>query len=119
MIPSIARQSVIIKCNSRKSVLLGNYEFYYAGGLMNLLFGLKANADMGPGELHEYLCARMPNIQTKDEREAYLIQMMARYDPPGDYDGQMRELFAWGETENDIWEINTKRYSLQFTPQCH
>ncbi len=30
MVTSIARQSVIIKCNMQKSVLTGNYEFYYA-----------------------------------------------------------------------------------------
>ena len=26
MVPSIARQSVILKCNMQKSVMLGNYE---------------------------------------------------------------------------------------------
>ena len=34
MVPSIARQSVILKCNMQKSVMLGNYEFFYAAGLM-------------------------------------------------------------------------------------
>ena len=34
MVPSIARQSVIIKCNMQKSILTGNYEFYYAAGLI-------------------------------------------------------------------------------------
>mgnify|MGYP000019504385 CR=1 FL=1 len=34
MVTSIARQSVIIKCNMQKSVLTGNYEFYYAAGLI-------------------------------------------------------------------------------------
>lgn len=109
MVPSIARQSVIIKCNSQKSVLLGNYEFYYAGGLMNLLFGLNAAADMEPQLLHEYLCAQIPQIQAKDEREVWLLEMMRRYDPPQDFDQQMKALFAWGESEEDLWEISTKR----------
>ena len=29
MVPSIARQSVILKCNMQKSVMLGNYEFLH------------------------------------------------------------------------------------------
>ena len=37
MVPSIARQSVIIKCNQQTSVLLGNYEFYYLAGLIKSL----------------------------------------------------------------------------------
>ena len=33
MIISIARQSVIIKCNMQKSYILGNYEYYYGAGV--------------------------------------------------------------------------------------
>ena len=51
MVPSIARQSVIIKCNQQTSVLLGNYEFYYLAGLMKNLFVLDLNEDMQPVEL--------------------------------------------------------------------
>ena len=29
MVTSIARQSVIIKCNMQRAFLLGNYEYYY------------------------------------------------------------------------------------------
>ena len=41
MVTSIARQSVIIKCNMQKSVLTGNYEFYYAAGLIAKLSGVE------------------------------------------------------------------------------
>ena len=34
MIQSIARQSVVIKCNLQASIMMGNYEFYYAAGLL-------------------------------------------------------------------------------------
>ena len=30
MVSSIARQSIVIKCKLKESILLGNYEFYYA-----------------------------------------------------------------------------------------
>ena len=41
MVPSIARQSVIIKCNMQKSILTGNYEFYYAAGIIANLSGVE------------------------------------------------------------------------------
>lgn len=109
MIPLVARQSVIIKCNSISSVLLGNYEFYYAGGLMCRLFGLHADADMPPRKLCEYLQEKIPQIQPNNEKEGYLLKLVAGYDPQPDYDGQMRELFAWGAAENDLWQIKTTR----------
>ena len=55
MVTSIARQSVILKCNMQKSVLLGNYEFYYIAGLLKKLFNVSADADMEPEALSEYL----------------------------------------------------------------
>ena len=46
MVPSIARQSVIIKCNMQKSILTGNYEFYYAAGLIAKLSGVEIPEDI-------------------------------------------------------------------------
>ena len=51
MVTSIARQSVIIKCNMQKSVLTGNYEFYYAAGLIAKLSGVEISDDIKPIEL--------------------------------------------------------------------
>ena len=48
MVTSIARQSVIIKCNMQKSVLTGNYEFYYAAGLIAKLSGVEISDDIKP-----------------------------------------------------------------------
>ncbi|MEE1078758.1 MAG: DUF3837 family protein, partial [Agathobacter sp.] len=41
MVTSIARQSVILKCKIKKSVLVGNYEFYYLSGLLKNIYGLE------------------------------------------------------------------------------
>jgi hypothetical protein len=38
--------------------------------------------------------------------------MLDRYEPGGDYDAQMQELFAWGEQEPDLWQVATG-----FTPE--
>ena len=45
MTTSIARQSVIIKCNMQRAFLLGNYEYYYAAGLASKLFGFEVAGD--------------------------------------------------------------------------
>ena len=41
----------IIKCNMQKSVLTGNYEFYYAAGLIAKLSGVEISDDIKPIEL--------------------------------------------------------------------
>lgn len=105
MVPSIARQSVIIKCNAQKSVLLGNYEFYYAAGLAKRLFGLKADGEAEPKELLESLLPQLAQCAPEDERQRYLIGLITRYDPAPEADGQMRDLFRWGEYEQDLWQI--------------
>lgn len=107
MIPSIARQSVITKCNMQKSILLGNYEFYYVGGLLNKLFGLRGNPDMDPQALREYLDGELPRLTPEDDREKYLIHMVENYDPLPDYDEQMKLLFRWGESEEYLWQMKT------------
>ena len=92
----------------QKSVLLGNYEFYYAGGLFKKLFGLETSEDMKPLELSEYLLGQLENLTPKDEKEEYLHKMVEFYEPSQDYDEQMAYLFEWGEKEPDLWEVQTK-----------
>lgn len=107
MIPSIARQSVIFKCTRQQSVLLGNYEFYYVAGLMNQCFGLAANEDMPPIDLFKYLSSHLEELSPKDENEKYMIKILSNYDPLEEYDEQMKELFCWGEKEQDMWKVQT------------
>ena len=105
MVPSIARQSVIIKCNMQKSVLLGNYEFYYLSGLMSNLFDLGLNEDMQPFEMLENIHGKMDSLEPKDEKEAYLITLVGNFKPQEEHDEQMKELFRWGATEENLWQM--------------
>ena len=105
MVPSIARQSVIIKCNMQKSVLLGNYEFYYLSGLMTKLFDLDLNEDMLPMELLEKIHGTMDSLEPKDEKEAYLLTLVKNFKPQEEVDVQMKELFRWGATEENLWQV--------------
>jgi hypothetical protein len=112
MVTSIARQSVIIKCNMQKSVMLGNYEFYYAAGLLKKLLDLQVDGQMQPKELYEALSEQVQGAAPADEKIAYLLTMTGRYEVLDEYDAQMRELFAWGEQEPDLWQVQT-----HFTPK--
>ena len=82
---------------------------FIAAGLMNNIFGLDAKADMKPDELFDYLLANIGSCEAKDDKEEYLIKMISRYEPLETYDDQMKELFAWGETETDKWQVKTSR----------
>lgn len=105
MVPSIARQSVIIKCNQQSSVLLGNYEFYYLAGLMKHLFALDINEDMQPFELLEGVQSKLDGLTPNNPQEEYLIKLARNFKPGENVDEQMRELFRWGATEEKLWQI--------------
>lgn len=93
MVPSIARQSVIIKCNMQKSVLTGNYEYYYAGRAFKKLCGVDIADEIEPAPLQELLEKSLKSVETKDEKEAWLVGMLKDYRPEDHYDDQMKELF--------------------------
>lgn len=105
MVTSIARQSLIIKCNMQCSILLGNYEFYYAAGLFSKLFGVEIPEDSRPLELIELLLDKIPQIQPENEQEKYLVSIVKAYKPGEEYDEQMKELLLWGKKEQNLWQI--------------
>ena len=89
MVTSIARQSIIIKCLRQKSVLVGNYELYYAAGLLNNCFGLSCQKEMKPQELYDYIKENISSLEPQNENEEYLIKLVSRYEPLENYDEQM------------------------------
>ena len=106
MVPSIARQSVMIKCNMQSAYLLGNYEYYYAAGLASKLIGFEVSEDIRPTELLELLEKALEQASTKDEKEAYLVLRLKDYIPTEDYDEQMKELLIMGKKENCLWQVS-------------
>ena len=106
MVTSIARQSVIIKCNQQTSVLLGNYEFYYLAGLMKKLFDFPLTEDMEPEVLLSTIKENIMKANPKDERENYLLKLVEFYKPLETYDEQTKELFRWGVGEEKLWQVN-------------
>lgn len=106
MVPSIARQSVIIKCNQQTSVLLGNYEFYYLAGLLKKLFDFPLSEDMEPETMAATITENLSKAVPKDEKEKYLIKMVEFFRPLELYDEQTKELFRWGANEECLWQVN-------------
>lgn len=106
MVTSIARQSVIIKCNRQTSVLLGNYEFYYVAGLFKRLFDFPISEEMDPATLSRTILENLSNANPKDEKEAYLIKMVEFFKPLEVHDAQTKELFRWGAGEDKLWQVN-------------
>lgn len=104
MVTSIARQSVVIKCNLHASIMVGNYEFYYAAGLLHKLSGQESGEVAEPQIMAERVAKLLESFLPKDEEEQHLVQMLTDYEPIEKYDEQMRELFAMGEKENRIWQ---------------
>lgn len=105
MVTSIARQSVIIKCNMQKSILTGNYEYYYAAGLFSKLTQVTVKDDIKPLELFELLDNSIQDAAAKDERENYLFELLANFRPGEEYDSQMQELLRWGKEETQLWTV--------------
>lgn len=105
MVTSITRQSVIIKCNMQKSVLTGNYEYYYAAGLLAKLYGTDIPDDISPLELEKLVSENVRDISPRDEKEQWLLQMLSDYKPFEEYDEQMKELLLWGKGEEYLWSV--------------
>ena len=106
MVTLTARQSIILKCTMKASVLLGNYEFYYAAGLFCKITGMEINEDIQPQELYEWIAPKLKDFVSEDEREAYLAKLLFKYRPLEAYDAQMKELLLWGFGEDRIWQMN-------------
>ena len=104
MVTSIARQSIVIKCKLKESIMLGNYEFYYATGLISKLTGVEFDVELPPKQLYEAVKKAVTDYEPKNENEAYLVQLFMEFKPDETVDEQMKELFQWGLTEQRLWQ---------------
>ena len=104
MVTSIARQSIVIKCKLKESIMLGNYEFCYAAGLVSKLTGVEFDVELPPKQLYEAVKKTVTEYEPKNENEAYLVQLFMEFKPDETVDEQMKELFQWGLTEQRLWQ---------------
>ena len=106
MVPSIVRQSVILKCLQQKSTLLGNYEYYYAAGLFVRLSGVQIPSGLEPKELAKALSEGLSSYEPDDPREIHLKATLAVFHPEEKKEAVMDELFSEGMNEAHLWQVN-------------
>ncbi len=104
MILSIARQGVVIKCNLASSIMTGNYEFYYAAGLLFRIKDMAVHEVAEPLALMEQIQQEIVDFSSEDKREMHLVHMLLFYKPVEAFDEQMKELFWMGYREQYMWQ---------------
>ncbi|MCD7725347.1 MAG: DUF3837 domain-containing protein [Clostridiales bacterium] len=106
MVPLLARQAVIIKCNNDTSVITGNYELAYALGLLVNRTGISFPGDYEDiKDLREKVMDAAEGKALGDGRLKRLYHMLKYYHPTKDWDEQMEELLHMGLEEKYPWDI--------------
>lgn len=98
MVLLLAVQSVERKIEMQTSVIVGNYEFYYASGKLAALTDLPAEGSTPPMELKEQVMTAIEGFSPADPGQSYLVRLLDRYRPSEAWDEQMEQLFLWGKT---------------------
>jgi len=104
MVTSLAAQSIQIKCKMNKSVMTGNYEFYYACGIYSKIKGIQIEAGLKPDELYAKVEETAKNESSDSLKIAYLAKMIYEYRVENNYDEQMEELFDMGLSDAEDFE---------------
>lgn len=99
MEPILAKQSVHIKCRIKASIMMGNYEFYYAAGVLCARTGQTPEQTLQPKELYAWIQPLLDTYVPKNEQEAYLVKLLKEYKVSDEYDEQMAELLQMGLAE--------------------
>lgn len=102
MEPVLAKQSVHIKCKIKASIMMGNYEFYYAAGVLCARTGRTPEQTLQPKELHAWIQPLLDTYEPKNEQEAYLVKLLKEYKVSDEYDEQMAELLRMGLAEKQL-----------------
>jgi hypothetical protein len=106
MVPSLARQAIIIKCKNDTSVITGNYELAYALGLIVNQTGIIFPGDYeNMKDLQEKVLAALEGKELEDERLGRLLRMLQHYKPLDGMDEQMGELINMGLGEKHPWDM--------------
>lgn len=99
MILELATQSIQTKIKLKSATMLGNYEFYYAAGILCRELNLTVAEDMKPKELHAYIDGLTAGKEFDDPTVMHLIKMIHFYMPEEQYDEQMKKLLQLGLNE--------------------
>ena len=99
MVEELAVNSVEKKLDMQASILVGNYEYYYACGKLKSLTELAVDEETAPLVMKEIVDEALASYSPDEESEpakAYLKTLLLRYRPSDAYDAQMASLFRRG-----------------------
>lgn len=104
MVPILAEQAIDRKLEMLTSVITGNYEYYYGAGILLTFCDGNWNGTMQPEELMKAIHDKLENVEFSDERQAFLVRIMLRYEVKADlYDEEiMLELFETGRKKGIV-----------------
>lgn len=101
----LTRQSIIIKCSLEASIMTGNYEMYYAAGLLAQFMNHEVTADIRPEALYDLIHEWLTEFTPADGAQKHLAHMLKYYHPnPERYDEQMATLLQMGLHEQHLWQ---------------
>jgi hypothetical protein len=88
------------------SIMTGNYEYYYAAGILCQRMGKQIDPGIQPEAMHELVEGLLPEFTPADGQEKHMAHMLKYYHPDDRYDDQMAELLQMGLKEEHLWEKN-------------
>lgn len=102
MVPLLTKQAVDLKVRRQFSVIVGNYEFYYALGLYSAGHPeVDLRGNMSPGELKDALMKELDpqEFLPANDPDKYLCFLLHRYRVEDDaHDQVMEGLFEWARS---------------------
>lgn len=106
MVPILAKQAVMIKCQAGNGIIISNYECAYGAGLLCRIAGIAAPDwdQESLGELLEKVLRILGDYRAEDVRAQILLEMLKKYKPDGTSDEQVRQLYRMGAQEDRPWE---------------
>lgn len=104
MVPILAEQALDRKLEMLTSVITGNYEYYYGAGILLTFCDGDWDGSMKPKELMDKIHDKLLNKEFTDEKQAFLVRIMLRYEVKEDlYDESiMPELFVTGKKKGIV-----------------
>ncbi len=105
MTPLLTYQAIERKIEMQRSIIVGNYEFYYTAGKYKALHPeLQADGSMDPMKLKQVIMESLESeeYEPADTPQKYISKLLHRYRPTQEpYNEIMQNLFVWGETGKD------------------
>lgn len=96
MLEILAKQSIDTKLKLESATMLGNYEFYYAAGIVCREFHLTVEEDIQPKALYDFIMEHSKGKQPDNHTVTHLLKMIRYYIPDDAYDEQMKSLLLSG-----------------------